>query len=890
MLRASASSLVYRAVYGAPGDQEHAILTPSCSLLTIDGVTIMLDCGWSSAGGAFDTTTLDKLLAVLPTVDAIILSSPEFEFCGAIPFVMQHLAPHTTVFAPSSTSRMGLFTALSTCLSHFPNTATFTTSNGVSTTINVDSIYSAFRRIREPAGGKAVVTGHSAATEHVSITLKPVFAGRCFGGFAWHISFQTDEIFYSPSFSFGKSSLIRRMKIPSGCNLLLTGAFPAAGSTLGGPVRVPAKAASSTGGSSTNTFQSTIVEILNALRRDRDVLIPIVAAARGVELLSLLEGALKERGASHYRIVFVAMQSREIIHRARTMTEVLSDEANLSEDDMLSTIVPCSRLEEVLAVPSPKIVVADGLTLDADLAAELFQHYATPAINSNAAAEQDSAKHLVVLDPTASKLANSNASLLASLCDGSGTAKGVKSFNYTRRVRLTEEELEAYYLDLERRQNLEREALSRELAEPGVASYAAVVKDDADYVTSDDDDWGAGGAATIAQPVQEASAITGGKRKGDGHDEDLLSKQGQGLFLPRGVVNAQAAVTGQKSLVFPAMELTQVLKNTPDMAYGIPMLDWELKLFRARAPDRPVHDEGPEMLELVNAAQVQANVPSKIVQERFSVSFLAVNVLVADLSGQPTAAVVEQMIKTQFAQARYVLPVRGNHEDAAHLINFCRSERLLKCGEKMGTAYVPTSNIPIELATVVYSFQVKMDPLFAQSVQDVRRVQVARTGENWEIGWADSMISRSVQGVTSDADAADAGGGERPNKRQRKEQQDAATAETTPPPEDLPTLVPVPPARFAALAAFKDQRGFAAGSVFVGDVQLPALRESLRNELTLRAEVQSSKDAQLLLLPGGQAAVRKMVRNGATELTVECMASSYAFTVRELVHKQFHTV
>ncbi len=73
-------------------------------------------------------------------------------------------------------------------------------------------------------------------------------------------------------------------------------------------------------------------------------------------------------------------------------------------------------------------------------------------------------------------------------------------------------------------------------------------------------------------------------------------------------------------------------------------------------------------------------------------------------------------------------------------------------------------------------------------------------------------------------------------------------------------------------------------------MRLPSLRSAIKKSISVRTDVQASKDAELLLLLGGQAAVRKMVRKGAVEVAVECMAGQHCFDVREIVQKEFYVL
>lgn len=72
-------SVTFTPVYGVHGS------TPLCYLLAVDGVRILLDCGWTEG---FDTAVLEPLRALAPTLDLVLLSHPSLEHTGALPMLM----------------------------------------------------------------------------------------------------------------------------------------------------------------------------------------------------------------------------------------------------------------------------------------------------------------------------------------------------------------------------------------------------------------------------------------------------------------------------------------------------------------------------------------------------------------------------------------------------------------------------------------------------------------------------------------------------------------------------------------------------------------------------------------------------------------------------------
>lgn len=71
----------FQPLYGVHGG-------PMASLLTVDGFTFLVDCGWRDT---CDTSLLDPLKAAIPRIDAVLLSHPDTEHLGALPYAVGQL-------------------------------------------------------------------------------------------------------------------------------------------------------------------------------------------------------------------------------------------------------------------------------------------------------------------------------------------------------------------------------------------------------------------------------------------------------------------------------------------------------------------------------------------------------------------------------------------------------------------------------------------------------------------------------------------------------------------------------------------------------------------------------------------------------------------------------
>jgi cleavage and polyadenylation specificity factor subunit 2 len=77
---------------------------PVSSLLEVGGVTILLDCGWDIN---FDEQLLAPLAAVVSRIDLVLISHPDLEHMGGLPYAVGKLGLSAPIFATLPTTKMG---------------------------------------------------------------------------------------------------------------------------------------------------------------------------------------------------------------------------------------------------------------------------------------------------------------------------------------------------------------------------------------------------------------------------------------------------------------------------------------------------------------------------------------------------------------------------------------------------------------------------------------------------------------------------------------------------------------------------------------------------------------------------------------------------------------
>lgn len=683
MLRASASVLQLTNIYDENDDKDSS-QRPYAFFLELDDVHILLDCGWDEN---FSVRYLEKLLPYAKKADAVLLSSPHLNACGALPFVIQQLKPSACVFAAGSTSKIGLHGVLHPFLYNFPNSRTFVLEEYGEFQLTVDSIYSTFRSVREPFGRKVVIPAKNSPVECYTH-----FASRMLGGYAWSIKYQIDELFYCPDYSMKSSYSLKNFTIPTTPNILLIESFSCERKET----------------TSTDKFedqlQQLFKEMQHTLRSGSDVLIPIDVAGRGIEVVNIIVHLLQEKGGDKYKVVLAAVQAQEIIGKAVTMTEAFRDDVILSENGLFSTLTVCKNAAEVMQVGGPKVCLADGASLDCGVAGELLVHF----LSKN----REGGENLIVFTERPGRHTNAYRVFHSAPME-------VMTYSVTRRCPLNEEEREEYYIRIE-----------KEVEEQRKERAKALITVEEDQIEDEDEE----GVDDIAENDK------GGAPSGASNS----SRKIVGLYTTHGFQDSKA-----KFLQFGVIAPPKSINSYQGMVYGIPMNEEEELMMKKLGSTKIISDAGPEDLLLTNDAQREANLPCKVFVETFSFP-RECKIAMCDLSGHPeTANSVKSLIKSKFAFSKKIVCLRGNFDSFQSLLKFCKSEKSIKCGENVFWAQgdIPVKlDTPISSYTVTLD-----SGLEQQLPKMLKRVREHNSSGDWEVGWVDGCLTTRMRKIESTA-------------------------------------------------------------------------------------------------------------------------------------------
>lgn len=353
-------------LYGAQSD-DHATAT----LLSLDGLNILLDCGWNSA---FDPAFLTNLASVAPSVHAVLLSHPDIPHLGALPYASSKLGLTAPVYSTLPVWRMGQMFMYDAFISQDSN-APFSLFDldDVDATFDYHPEESKHPRFTLLKYQQGVTLEGLPNGDQVTIT--PHRAGHMIGGTIWQIAKATASIVYAVHINHRKDrhlspTTLANFSRPS--HLLLSATNALAQASAGGEDQL-------------------MKTVRRCIKKGGNVLIPADTAGRIIELAVLLETACEHdtvfREVRPQLIVLHNLATRTFDF-ARSMIEWSSDEfmaafdvtrKNMFQFKNVRLVQDVSALD---AVQSPAVVLASSASLEIGPARTLFSKWAGDSRNT----------------------------------------------------------------------------------------------------------------------------------------------------------------------------------------------------------------------------------------------------------------------------------------------------------------------------------------------------------------------------------------------------------------------------------------------------------------------------------------------------------------------------
>lgn len=297
-------------------------------------------------------------------IDVVLISHATLRHIGGLPFVYGHLGLTCPILGTVPVHHLGLVTLYdayqSFCLSKGspPNE-----EDGI-TLDHIDKAFEHMTMLRYAQPFHLANTG---------LVISALPAGHSVGGAIWRLTKGNDtSIIYAPAFNHKREAHLdgAPFELITKPTLVITSAETA----LQVPIARKAR------------DDALLDGISSALKAGGNVLIPVETAGRTLEMLQLLNSASEHLKKKQCRsLVLLSHQARRTVELAKGMLEWMGQAMmRVFEEDRtnpfeLGGFKLCHTLEELAALPEPKVVLASLESLEIGLARSLFVSWAAQA-------------------------------------------------------------------------------------------------------------------------------------------------------------------------------------------------------------------------------------------------------------------------------------------------------------------------------------------------------------------------------------------------------------------------------------------------------------------------------------------------------------------------------
>ncbi|KAI9345550.1 beta-lactamase-like protein [Obelidium mucronatum] len=433
-----------------------------CHVLQVDNCRILLDCGGPER---LDPVDFRALGGMAKHIDAVLLSHADAQHLGAYAYAHARLGLTCPCYATGPVAELGKLLA----------------RDALAAAADADARAAALVSAADAAAAfDAVVTLRFSQTaplaKHGLVSVTPFNAGHSLGGTFWKIKKASDEIIYAVDYNHVMERHLDRtvlnakeLERPS---VLITDAYNAEYSFLNSQTRRPLR---------DNAFFDNVKA---ALQSGGNVLIPVAASSRSLELTFLLEDYWAKNADCAQKfphIYFLSPQSHRILHAARRNTEWMGAGIAklLTQPDRrlpfdFTHIKAIHSLEEIDLSPTPKVIFASSMSMETGFSRLIFLEWCQSPMN-------------LVLLPDRGDPGTLSRRVYDAWMQADKKAENVAvnldfplNFEESRRVPLEGQELAAY---------LQEEAARKEAiaAAAEAAKLAAMEENDSDLSDNEDD-------------------------------------------------------------------------------------------------------------------------------------------------------------------------------------------------------------------------------------------------------------------------------------------------------------------------------------------------------------------------------------------------------------------
>eukprot|EP01052_Picozoa_sp_SAG31_P031344 SAG31_NODE_3311_length_4434_cov_79.588005_3_plen_426_part_00 len=344
----SSAILKFTPIYGVHGQDA------LCYLLEIDDCRILLDCGWDER---FSLDFLEPLRRVSGDVDFVLLSHPDLNHLGALPYAFAHLGLKCPVIATMPVMRLGQCFLKDSCKARIAREDfdTFTLAD-------IDDAFDPQRFVQLRFSEKYYLPGSGG----VSVT--PREAGHMLGGTIWKISKDAEDYIYAVDCNKTRERMLGGTVLEAVAEkpaLLITDAFNA---------QYVLK-------TKRHMRDAELVgNVINTLQKGGHVLMPVDTAGRVFELMLVLENEWKQSDdnlTSRFPLVLLHSEAEMAVDYAKISTEYMHQSSKFTEaiGQAFHFKTSLDELGEFTSA-GPTVVLASSATLETGFARDLFFRWA----------------------------------------------------------------------------------------------------------------------------------------------------------------------------------------------------------------------------------------------------------------------------------------------------------------------------------------------------------------------------------------------------------------------------------------------------------------------------------------------------------------------------------
>lgn len=764
----------------------------------------------------FGTDTVISTTATTTTsFSAVLISHPDMKHLGALPYAVGKLGLCAPVYITGAGHKMGQMCAYDAFLLHHAGHET--------TPFDLDDVDKAFGgmkqlRYRQETmlfEGRQADGERQKRLQRMKITVTPYPAGHLIGGAMWKISVHGNELIYAVDYNHRRERHLNGMLLESlfsRPSLLITDAW--------NMDRVPVNA---------ERNENMLIETcLRCLRSEGNVLIPVDAAGRVLELLLILNKYWNEKRLT-YPLAVVGPMVHTTLDFARSqlewMNESLVNSLGHSKDNPLSLrcVVPCTSMKEVKKLPrGPKVVLATSSSMNDGASRQLFSWWGLHSYNTI----------IFAMEPEDGTLA---AEILNAAAERDIAPSGVPlptiQYNISKRVPLQGEELEKYNRQQEERKKQEKEKKQQEEklmehpgSEIGSPEGKTLDSEDGGYQTKGHHTMTRSNVAVIGHAIRDEVGVLDSVG-----EQALVGDQDMDLDDTACLIEGFEVPMGVAAPMFPNEDEREGLEyDEYGAALDLDQFDVDRglaggSLGRALASEAAAerYAEGGE--DQAGDAVLEPEVPTKI-ETKAVVTPLAAQVLRIDFDGRSDAQSTETMLS--HVAPRSLVLVHGTEACTTKLASRLMDE----LGSLHSAIYAPRTG---------ETLSIDVGPSYSTVVSDdlLSSIEMHPIGD-YELGWINGAIALNGGNIHG---------------------------------EDTDIVL--------SKSAHATQIG-AYGGIFIGDVKLSQLKRALTS-----AGIGSEFHAGGLYCDGNILVKRRGEGGG---LVLEGSMCDTYFKIRDIVYSQYH--